>query len=251
MTHEAAQLDKTLPIPLYHQLQLILQDLLKQGHWKANDKMPTEDALGARFQVSKATVRQSLQALAQAGLIRREQGRGTFVADTRIQFGPRILTSFTDEMRHSGMPAGSRVLEQSAISAAEDLAAKLRLEPGTPVFRIYRLRLAEGEPMGLQTAYIACELVPGLLDFDFSTQSFYDTLERHYQLPPDHASQMHCALALDAEQAHLLGVREGAPALGGERLTFLRSGRPLELTNSIMRGDRYQIQLKLSRPHTH
>jgi GntR family transcriptional regulator len=230
---------------------LILQDLLKQGHWKPNEQLPTEDALGARFQVSKATVRQSLQALAQAGLIRREQGRGTFVSDTRIQFGPRLLNSFTDEMRHSGMPSGSRVLEQSTIPATEDLAAKLQLAPATPLFRLYRLRLAEGEPMGVQTAYIACDLVPGLLDFDFSTQSFYSTLERHYQLPPDHALQMHCAVALNSEQASLLGVPEGSPALRGERLTFLRGGRPLEVTHSVMRGDRYQIQLKLSRGHTH
>jgi GntR family transcriptional regulator len=75
----------------------------------------------------------------------------------------------------------------------------------------------------------------------------YETLETRYGLVLDHASQKHFAVAVSREDAALLEVPEGSPALGGERLTFLRNGRPLELTSSLMRSDRYQIQLKLVR----
>jgi GntR family transcriptional regulator len=241
-------LDKARAVPLYHQLRTILEQRIRLGHWKPNDRLPTEDEICKQFEVSKATVRQALQELASAGLVRREQGRGTFVADNKIQFGPRILNSFTDEMRETGMKAGSRVLEMTLTPASSELGVKLQVPYGTVLFTLTRLRLAGGEPMGIQTVYVPNDLAPGLPEIDFGTASLYDTLQQRYGLIPDHASQIHFATVADPGQAQLLGIPQGAPLVGGERLTFLRNGRPLELTHSAMRGDRYQIKLKLVRP---
>jgi GntR family transcriptional regulator len=236
------QLDKGLPVPLYHQLKTVLLESLRKGDLKPNDQLPTEDELGAQFGVSKATVRQALRDLAQAGHVRRQQGRGTFVTEQRVQ-----LSSFTEEMRQVGLDSGSKVLEQSVVPADAELARKLQIAEGAEVFRLKRLRLTGGEPMGVQTAYISCAVAPGLLEIDFSSASLYDTMEKRYGLVLEHAAQTHFALTVSEEDAGLLGVPAGSPALGGERLTFLQGGRPLEVTRSVMRGDRYQIQLKLVR----
>lgn len=244
----ALTLDKSHGLPLYHQLKGVLLERIRQGHWKANDRLPSEDELVVEFGVSKVTVRQAVRDLAQAGMVRREQGRGTFVADTQIRFGPRLLNSFTQEMRETGMQAGSRVLEQGVIPAAAEVGKKLQLPEGSQVYLLRRLRLAGGEPMGLQTVYVPCQLAPGLLETDFGVTSLYETLEKRYGLAPDHASQRHFATLADRKHAKLLKIQEGSALLGGERLTFLRGGRPLELTYSAMRGDRYQIELKLVRP---
>ncbi len=243
------ELDKDSPVPLYHQLKSVLLERVRTGYWKNNDQLPTEDALGAEFGVSKATVRQALHALAQAGVVRREQGRGTFVTEPKIQFGPRSLKSFTHEMQEMGTPAGSRVLEQRLVPANEEIALKLQVAPGTELFLLQRLRLAGGEPMGIQTVHMPADLVPGILEVNFETASLYETLETRFNLAPDHATQTHYAVAAGPAEAALLDVPVGSPALGGERLTFVRSGRPLELTYSLMRGDRYQIRLKLVRTH--
>ncbi|MGA2327207.1 MAG: GntR family transcriptional regulator [Bryobacteraceae bacterium] len=240
-------LDKRGPVPLYHQLKTILHDRIREGHWKPGEQLPTEDRLVAQFGVSKATVRQALRDLSEAGLVRREQGRGTFVSNSKIQFGPRQLSSFTEEMRDSGLHAESRVLEKQMVPASAEIAAKLQVAEGTGLFLLRRLRLAGGEPMGLQTVHIPSAFVPGIADVDFGAASLYETLEKRFGLAPDHASQRHFATAVDGNTAGLLKVSVGAPALGGERLTFLRGGQPLELTYSIMRGDRYQIQLSLVR----
>ena len=244
---KSARLNKDLPVPLYHQLKTVLQEMLKRGEWKVNEQLPTEDELGSQFGVSKATVRQALRDLSQAGLVRREQGKGTFVADNKVQFGPRQLTSFTEEMRDFGMQAGSQVLEHAVDDAAPDIAGKLQLAEGAPVYRLRRLRLAGGDPMGLQTVYIPCELAPNLFESNFETASLYETLERRYGLVLDHAIQKHFAVALSCGEARLLRVPDNSAALGGERLTYLRGGRPFELARSVMRGDRYQIQLRLVR----
>jgi GntR family transcriptional regulator len=220
---------------------------LKLGQWKPGEQLPTEDELAAQFGVSKVTVRQALRDLAQARIVRREQGKGTFVSETKIQFGPRLLASFTEEMRGSGVDAGSRVLEHKIVPASGEIAGKLEIPEGAPVFLLRRLRLAGGEPRGVQTAYIAGQFVPGIAEINFEAVSLYETIETRYRLLPDHALQKHFAIAVDGEDAGLLQVPDGSPALGGERLTFLRDGRPLELTYSIMRGDRYQIELRLVR----
>jgi GntR family transcriptional regulator len=241
-------LDKANGLPLYLQLKTVLLDRIRSGHWKPNDRLPSEDKLALEFAVSKITVRQAVRDLALAGLVRREQGRGTFVGDNQIRFGPRLLNSFTDEMREIGMQPGSRVLEQTVIPASPELAERLQLTPGAEVFLLRRLRLAGGEPMGLQTVYVPCQIAPGLLKNDFGAASLYETLERQYGAAPDRASQKHFATLADRKQARLLKIKEGSPLLSGERLSFLRDGRPLELTHSAMRGDRYQIELKLVRP---
>ena len=135
---------------------------IEAGRWKPGDRLPTEDALIARFHVSKITVRQALRDLAQMGYIRRAQGRGTFVLHPPLEEGPRELTSFTGEMRGHGRVATSRVIDQGVVAAPADIASRLDVAAGAPLFRLQRLRLADGEPMGLQTAYIPLGSRPGI-----------------------------------------------------------------------------------------
>ena len=241
-------LKRGAPVPLYHQLKTALLRDIESGRWRPGDRIPTEDALIERYKVSKITVRQALRDLAQMGYIRREQGRGTFVQGPPLEEGPRELKSFTSEMRSHGFSATSRVLEQEVIAAPADIAERLVIAEGSPVFRLHRLRLADGEPMGLQTAYIAMTLVPRIDQLAFADASLYEILGTHYALYPAAARETHQAVPLPEDLAPLLRVAASSPALAAERLTTLGDGRPLEFVQSIMRGDRYRIVLDLTRP---
>jgi len=243
-----AILKRDAPVPLYHQLKTALLRDIEAGRWRPGDRLPTEDALIARFRVSKITVRQALRDLAQMGYIRREQGRGTFVQGPPLEEGPRELTSFTGEMRRHGLQATSRVLEQAVVAAPSEIASRLDIPAGAPVFRLRRLRLADGEPMGLQTAYISMRLAPGIDALSFVDASLYEVLASQYSLYPVAARESHQAVPVPEDAAALLRVPAGSPALSAERLTNLADGRPLEYVHSIMRGDRYKIVLDLSRP---
>ncbi len=239
--------DKQLPVPLYHQLKTIVLESIRHGELKPNDRLPAEDELAQRYAVSKATVRQALNELAQAGILRREQGRGTFVAERKVEQGPRELTSFTQEMHKRGLRPNSRVLQQDVLVAEQEVAERLELAPGSSVFRLKRLRLADGEAMGVQTAYIPLDLVPHLEKEDLARSSLYEIFEKKYGLIPAQARETHFAVRLGAEEAELLGAEEGSAGLAAERVTLLSSGRPLELVHSVMRGDRYKIILELKR----
>jgi len=247
MNQQIITLSKDLPIPLYHQLKTLLLERIRAGEMKPNDRLPAEDELAATHGVSKATVRQALNELAVAGVLRREQGRGTFVAEPKLAQGPREMTGFTDEMRSRGFHPASKVLKQDVIKAEADVAEKLMIAEGSQVMRLKRLRLADGEPMGIQTAYLSLALAPQLAQEDFTDASLYEVLERKYGLWPARAQETYVAVLLDRAEAKLLKVATASPALSAERVAYLTSGQALEVTYSIMRGDRYQIVLDLTR----
>src|SRR5688572_7580656 len=240
-------LNRRLPIPLYHQLKTEILKEIEAGRWKPDEQLPTEEQLSARYRVSKITVRQALHELANLGCIRREQGRGTFVQKAALEEGPRKLTSFSDEMRLHGMAATSQVLENGIVPAAADVAAKLEIAAGEGVFRLRRLRCADGVPVGVQTAYLPAAMVPGIEDVPFSNTSLYGVLESRYNLRPVGAKETLVAVVVNAEEAGLLRIAAGSAALAAERTTFLPQGRPLEYAQSMMRGDRYKIVLDLVR----
>ena len=242
-----AVLSKHLPVPLYYQLKTILLDRVKSGDLKANDRLPSEDEIAAQYGISKATVRQAIGELVVAGLFRREQGRGTFVAEQKIEQGPRALTGFTEEMRKRGLRSTSKVLKRRVVRAEAGVAEKLGLGEGDPVFELTRLRSADGEPLGLQTAFIPLVLAPGLGDEEFESASLYEILEGKYGLVPARAEETHSAVLIDGREARLLKVAAGSPGLAAERVTYLADGRPFELVHSVMRGDRYKIILELTK----
>ena len=250
MEIQFGSLNKDLPIPLYYQLKSVLIEQIKAGALKAHDRLPAEDDLAAHYGISKATVRQALGELAVIGLVRREQGRGTFVAEPKIELGPRDLTSFTQEMNGNGLKPSSKVLKQQVIKAEGEIAERLSLSQGSNVFELKRLRLAQSEPMGIQTAYVALRLVPNLPDENFESVSLYKVLERKYGIVASHAKELHYAVLLDRQQSKLLRVPSGSPGLAGERVTFLPGGEPFELVYSVMRGDRYRIILELGKYQT-
>ncbi|HEX5475652.1 MAG TPA: GntR family transcriptional regulator [Vicinamibacterales bacterium] len=239
-------MNRRLPSPLYHQLKAAILRDIQAGVWRPGDRLPTDDDWMVRYGVSKITVRQALRELAQMGYVRREQGRGTFVQRPPLDEGPRELTSFTAEMRTHGLAATSRVLEQGVLPAPEDVAAALHVPAESAVFRLRRLRLADGTPMGLQTAYLSMHLVPQIDLLSFDDISLYHVLADRYGLQPAAARETHRAILVGGDDAALLRVAPGAPALAAERLTSLEDGRPLEYVHSIMRGDRYRIVLDLS-----
>ena len=113
------------------------------------------------------------------------------------------------------------------------------------MFFLRRLRLAEGEPLGIQTSCLPLELAPEIPNVPMENASLYSVLHLRFGLQPARARETHFAILLEAEEAELLDVGPGFPALAAERIAYLENGQALELTNSVMRGDRYRVVLDL------
>ena len=239
----AGALDKNLPVPLYHQLQAVLKAQIESRSWQPGEQLPNEAKLAESFGVSKITVRQALEELADLGYIRREHGRGTFVAHRKFDEGPRELTSFTEEMRRHELVATSRILAHSVLESDAKVADALRVPLRSPVFVLKRVRLAGGEPVSVQTAHIPAALVPGI---EIGVESsLYEVLQTRYHLYAARARETYFAALADPPVTELLGIRTGSPVFAVERVTLLPNEKPFEFVQSAVRGDRYTIVLDL------
>ena len=238
------QPDRNRPEPLWYQVEQAIRAIVKSGEWPTGTQIPAEDRLCAMFGVSRITLRHALRNLEEHGLLRREHGRGTFVRSTTLVAGTRELTSFTQEMGHLGVVAGSRLLDCSLTIANAATAAALEIDEGAPVIRIRRLRLGNDQPIGVQTAMLSGARVPGFLDSGLLQGSLYEALEKRYGIVPVEATEVYRVAAAGAEDAELLELAPDSPAFVVERVTTDERG-PFEFTVSVMRGDRYEIRSTL------
>lgn len=239
--------NKDVPIPLYYQIKARLLEAIENGHLKPGDRVLSERELTTQFAVSRMTARQALTELENQGYLYRVQGKGTFVANPKLEQPLAGLTSFTEEMRRRGLEPAARVLAAEEVVAGRKVARALGIGESAPVYRLERLRLAGGEPMALEISHLPAAAVPGLLDRGPVEQSLYRILQERYGLRPVKAMQSLEAVAANAYEAEILHVREGTPLLLLERIARDAQDRPVEYVHSLYRGDRYRFTTELIR----
>lgn len=234
-------------LPRYLQLKEIIREKVRSGAWPPGEPIPSERELSEQYGISRMTVRQSVSELVNEGLLFREQGRGTFVDRPKISQQLLRLTGFTEDIEARQQRPGARVLETAMWPCDEATAARLRVKPGQRVFRMRRLRLADAEPLALETSVISFLGCERLLDEDLERDSLYRLLETSYHQPLLEAEQEVEAGLAGEPEATTLGIAPGAPVLLTRRLTFSERQRPIEYATSIYRGDKYTFFARLVR----
>lgn len=207
--------------------------------------IPSERQLSADLGVSRLTLRAALDDLAREGYLVRRRGSGTYVQQPKIA-QELTITSFSDDMRRRGMVPGSRTLSMSTILAGARLGRSLNVSPSEEILVIKRLRLADGEPMAIETLHIPETLVPGLTPKAL-TGSFYDLLRDRYGVQIAGGIQAIEPTVTNEEESEVLGVPLHSPAFLFERTSRDDAGRTVEFVQSVYRGDRYRIVTELSR----
>lgn len=236
--------DRRRPEPLWHQAETALRGLIESGEWSAGSQIPNEDRLGDMLGISRITLRHALRNLEEAGMLRREHGRGTFVRSATMVAGVRGLTSFTDEMRTLALEPGTRLLGVQMLPASIIIAEALEIPVSTPIVQLRRLWLGNGMPIGIQTTHLPADRVPGLYEAAPEVSSLYSWLKDKCSIAPVKAKEVYRVGSIPAGDAELLELPSGTPAFEVERITFDRAG-PFEFALSIMRADRYEIRSTL------
>lgn len=239
-----AKPDRRRPEPLWHQAETALRGLIERGEWTAGMQIPNEDRLCELLGISRITVRHALRNLEEAGFLRREHGRGTFVRAATMVAGVRGLTSFTEEMKTLALSPGTRLLEARLIPADQEVADALEIAAGDTVVQLRRLRLGNGMPIGIQTAHLPEARVPGLFEAAHEVQSLYAWLKEHCGITPVKAKEVYRVGRVAEADAELIQQASGTPAFEVERIAYDRGG-PFEYAISTMRADRYEIRSTL------
>ncbi|MGE5262831.1 MAG: GntR family transcriptional regulator [Acidobacteriota bacterium] len=234
------------PVPLYHQLYRILLEKITLGVWKPGDLIPSEKDLGEQFHLSRITIRQTLHQLAADGYLSRQQGRGTFVSQPRIQHGPEGAFGLTGYLRAHGYAAGWRLLSMEKVMPPEKVQSILKLEDDQPVLMIRRFRLADEDVIGLHRVYVPFPLAEGVKpEYLNQGESSLHYMEECMGLALSHSHRSVSAIPASEREANLLSVSVGYPLLQIERTTIGMDDMPVEYLRAVYRGDRFEYYLRL------
>jgi GntR family transcriptional regulator len=241
-------IDKRLAIPYYEQLAELLRRQIGERIARGEVyRLPSENELARRHGISRATVRHALDVLERDGWIYREKGVGSFAAVRRVEHELTRLVSTTEDMRQRGWALVSKVVSLEQVTAPPHVARALELTEGARVYVLCRLRIVDDAPLCVQTAHLPAHLCPALEENDL-TSSLYRLLESRYGLRLWTAQETLRARGATHWEARLLQVREGAPVMYTERVTYASTGVPVEYLEAVWRGDRYDFKVTLSRP---
>jgi GntR family transcriptional regulator len=224
--------------PHYRQIERALRERI--ATLRPGERVPSDAELCAEFRVSRMTARHAMQRLAEDGLIRREPGRGSFVAKAPAHRRTNRLMTFTREMTRAGRVPSSRVLTREIRPSSTSEAASLGIPARAPIVHLRRLRLADGEPIALESTVLIGASGPAVMNADLASGSLHEALgQGGFALR--RGTGTISAAAATAEDARLLVVRIGDPLLVERRIIADGHGRWVEATESRYPAERYGL----------
>ena len=232
--------------PLYRQLMRRIAGAIETGELAPGESLPPERELAALTGLSRVTVRKAVQSLVEAGQLVQRRGSGTFVAPRveRVEQALSLLTSFSEDMERRGKAVRSLWLSRAVHAPSPEEMMALGLTAHDRVARLERVRLADEVPLAIERASLSTAMLPDPLAV---ADSLYAALAER-GLRPVRAVQRISAANLGARDAELLEVPVGAAGLRIERVSYLPSGRVVEFTRSLYRGDAYDFAAELQIP---
>ncbi len=228
-------------VPVYMQIHDEIKIKIEEGHWQVGDRLPSERELSQMYEVSRMTLRQAIQTLADEGLLERKMGSGTYVAAKKVQEKMSGTTSFTELMRSQGKVPSNKTVSYQEKEASTFEKEELQLATGN-IIKMERVRYADGVPICLEITSIPAFLVKDVPQKEV-THSYYQVLEnKGYQVK--HAKQVITAVLANESQGRHLGIRKGDPLLQLSQISYLADGTPCEYVQSLYVGNRFEFYLE-------
>jgi GntR family transcriptional regulator, phosphonate transport system regulatory protein len=228
-------------IALWRQIASRLQQDIGAGVYQPGGRLPTEAELSQHFRVNRHTVRRALEELSRGGLVRVEQGRGSFVAEDVLDYAVEARTRFSEWIRRHNMEPSGRVLQLKETAADSQVAANLGIRPGSRVVLLERLGLADERPVSLANHYFPANRLRGVFDALRASSRITDALKSVGVT--DYLRQLTRVTARlpNAGEAELLRMPRNRPLLVTENINVDRAGTVVEFGISRYPTPRVQI----------
>jgi GntR family transcriptional regulator len=234
-------------VPLYAQVASALASDIAAGILVPGTQLPSEDGLIERFSVSRATVRKAVEHLVARGLVEIRRGRGTFVTEPKIRQDLTELSGFVEDMVALGRTPTARLLDKRPVAANKTIAEHLGVAPGTQVYRIERIRLADGVAVSFDETYLPLEIGEKIATDDLETEPIFALLEGKYDTPLIEAEYQLAAVTADERVSDALGVQVGSAIFLIERTSYTEGNRPIDYEKLYYRGDLIKFVTRLVR----
>jgi GntR family phosphonate transport system transcriptional regulator len=228
-------------ISLWRQIASRLQHDIGAGVYPPGGRLPTEAELSHHFGVNRHTVRRALEELSRGGLVRVEQGRGSFVAEDVLEYAVEPRTRFSEWIRRHNMEPSGRLLQLKETAADSHVAGGLGIRSGSRVIFLERLGFADDRPVSLSQHYFPAARLRGLLDALRATPTITEALKAVGV--SDYLRQITRVTARlpNTEEAELLRMPRNRPLLVTENVNVDRAGTVVEFGVSRYPTPRVQI----------
>ena len=228
-------------VALWRQIANRLQHDIGSGTYPPGGRLPTEAELSQQFRVNRHTVRRALEELSRGGLVRVEQGRGSFVAEDVLEYAVEARTRFSEWIRRHNMEPSGRLLQLKETAADSQIAAGLGIRAGSRVVLMERLGFADDRPVSLAQHYFPAARLRGILDALRTAPTITEALK--LVGVSDYLRQVTRVTARlpNAEEAELLRMPRNRPLLLTENVNVDRAGMVVEFGVSRYPTPRVQI----------
>lgn len=229
----------------YQLLIAEIQDKILSGRWYSGMLMPTEHELCDMYSVSRITVRRALDELEREGMVKRIQGKGSFVNTGRLRSGEG-KKGFMENMTDRGSKVTSLLLKEELTVPTQEVLIKLRLAEQQKVWHFTRLRFVDERPVVIMDTYISEELGNKMRDFNLASTSFYQLYEKITGHAVTETESTVTAINPGAETCELLQVPAGSAHIWYKSVGYLDDGKPVDATYAVFNANLYEFSVNMS-----
>jgi GntR family transcriptional regulator, histidine utilization repressor len=243
-TSKVTRVRSSKRIPMHQQIRKYILQKIRNGKWRPEDRIPSEHELTRKFRVSRMTVLQAVRDLCKDGLLTRQQGSGTFVAQPRTHLTVVNITDIAQEIRDRNHQHAARVIERARREGTVAESKQFNLKNGSEIFCTMILHYEDELPVQLEERLVNPSAAPDFLDIDYSKTTSFSYLMRLFPYP----AGQHVIRTVEpsARIKQLLRLQAGEPCLVIERTTWVAQ-TVVTIVRLLHPGFRYEIKGTIER----
>ena len=235
-------------LPAYYQIKQTIKNWILNKEFNAGEKIPSENELAEKFNVSRLTVRQAISQLVQEGFLTSKRGEGTFVTQNEHLIGSFSLefTGFMDDLFYQISKSKTKSVKITRVPVPKMIKEKLELNKnGEEVIQIKRVRFLHDKPFNYTINYLPVAIGRRITEKDLFRKPLLQIMEENLGIQFTEAFQTIEASFADQEVSEQLGIVSGSPILFVERIMYTQKRKPVEVVQSSYRGDLYKYIVRL------
>lgn len=246
----------TPPVSRYQQVAANLRDAIVRGDYAPGERLPSTTALAEQYGLSYPTINKAMRLLATQGLVTVTHGHGTTVRERRpvnhvsshyvTRHENEDRSQWTTETNRQGLDASQQVLAIETVAPSTEVAAYLNLDDDDSVLARKRLLHLGSDPAEIAVSYYPLAIAEGteLADSKPIVGNTVAALERLGYSPVHYTEHVSSRMPTSDEET-LLNMSPGTPILHHLRITYAEDEVPVEVTETIMTGDRHVMTYEL------
>lgn len=228
-------------VALWRQIEQAIESDIRLKTFGPGDRLPTEAELSSRFGVNRHTVRRAIAGLQERGVVRVEQGRGSFVQENVVDYRLGRRTRFSENVFNLRREPGTELLRMQRLRADKTVAQMLDLRVGDPVIALETRRSVDGRPLNIGTHHFPLRRFPTLGEAYKAERSITGALRRLGVADYTRKTTRVTARLPDGDEARLLMQPRNHPVLVTESVNVDEADRPIEYGVARFAAERVQF----------